>query len=281
MVSYIGSKSRISKFIIPHIPLDIETYIECFGGAYWNYFNMDITKYPNLKTIIYNDFNPLNYNLFNCVKTNPQLLLEICEDIPVEDVNLFNEYKKELYSTELDLNQPNYDIAFKYVYILTQVFSGYNPEKGNMVKNGGYFNKEGKYIGKFEIFRNKLRDIKWINKFKSITFVHNNDYKDIIKQYDSPTTYFYLDPPYFTYESYYSNHDFNGDEHKKLSNILHSIKGKFSLSYYDFTQLEEWYPKNEFIWKSQEFTKASGAAKGKTQKKSEEILIMNYQIEIR
>ena len=32
-LSYIGGKSKISKWIIPHIPKDIETYVEPFGGV--------------------------------------------------------------------------------------------------------------------------------------------------------------------------------------------------------------------------------------------------------
>jgi len=71
MLSYIGGKSKIGKWIVPFYPEDMETYVETFGGMFWCFFNMDLTKYPNLKKVVYNDFNPLNYNLFQCVK-NPQ-----------------------------------------------------------------------------------------------------------------------------------------------------------------------------------------------------------------
>ena len=64
MISYIGGKARIGKWIREYIPEDIETYVETFSGMFWVFFNMDLTKYPNLKTVVYNDFNPLNANLF-------------------------------------------------------------------------------------------------------------------------------------------------------------------------------------------------------------------------
>ena len=67
-VSYIGGKSRIGKWIKGYIPYDIETYVECFGGMYWTFFCLDLDKYKNLKTVVYNDFNPLNVNVFNCLK---------------------------------------------------------------------------------------------------------------------------------------------------------------------------------------------------------------------
>ena len=66
MISYIGGKARIGKWITPFIPTDIETYVEGFSGMFWVFFNMDLSKYPNLKTVVYNDFNGLNANLMKC-----------------------------------------------------------------------------------------------------------------------------------------------------------------------------------------------------------------------
>ena len=82
-LSYIGGKSKIGKWIVPFIPRDIETYIEPFSGMFWVFFNMDLTKYPNLKNVVYNDFNPLNYNLFQCLQ-NPERLLEEVNNIPCQ-----------------------------------------------------------------------------------------------------------------------------------------------------------------------------------------------------
>ena len=83
-LSYIGGKSRISSFIVPYYPKDMETYLEPFGGMFWCFFNMNLEDYPNLKTIVYNDFNPLNYNLYRCVK-NHKLLLQECEKLVVQE----------------------------------------------------------------------------------------------------------------------------------------------------------------------------------------------------
>jgi site-specific DNA-adenine methylase len=42
MISYIGGKARIGKWITPFIPTDIETYVEGFSGMFWVFFNMDL-----------------------------------------------------------------------------------------------------------------------------------------------------------------------------------------------------------------------------------------------
>jgi DNA adenine methylase len=139
MISYIGGKSRISSFIKPFIPKDIETYVEPFSGAFWVFFKMEISSFPNLKRVIYNDVNLLNVNLFNCIK-DPQNLYEVSKGTPIEDVDIFNKFKSEVFDTnlKLDASVPNFDIAYKYAYILSQVWSGTDPKKGKLIKKGGY-----------------------------------------------------------------------------------------------------------------------------------------------
>ena len=50
MISYIGGKARIGKWIVPFIPNDIETYVEGFSGMFWVFFNMDL-KNKIFKTV--------------------------------------------------------------------------------------------------------------------------------------------------------------------------------------------------------------------------------------
>jgi hypothetical protein len=58
--------------------------------------------------------------------------------------------------------------------------------------------------------------------------------------------------------------------------LLITIQGKFSLSYYDFVLLHEWFPQDQYRWEKKEFAKAAAAKKGQTQNMGEELLIMNY-----
>lgn len=279
MLSYIGGKSKIGKWIVPFYPKDIETYVEPFGGMFWCYYNMDFEQYPNLKNIVYNDFNPLNYNLFMCVQ-NPSELLKSVESIPcqqrgvdntpTEYKDLFKEFQSEIFADDFEINYPDYDVAAKYAYILTQVFSGSKPESSN------YIDLKGKYKSKYLTFRDKLKNEKWVNKFSKINVVENMDFEELINKYDGGKTYFYLDPPYWKTENYYSNHDFDRNDHERLAKILNNIKGKFSLSYYDFELLSEWFPKNDYLWEQKDFVKSAAAKKGKTQNKGTELLILNY-----
>lgn len=276
-LSYIGGKSKISTWLRNFIPHDIETYVEPFAGMMWLFFKMELKNYPNLKTIVYNDVNPLNVNLFLCLKDYNKLY-EVTSNKPIEDVDLFNQCKADIFAEDLVLDPkvPNFDIAFKYAYVLSQLWSGKDPKRGKLVKKGGRVAKDDIYYSKFETFRKKLIDEKWQTYFDKISAIENLDYKDIISKYDSEKTYFYCDPPYYKTEKYYANHEFGESSHLELSNTLKNIKGKFSLSYYDFPQLSEWFPKEKYIWREKEFTKFAMAQPGQAQTKGLEILIMNY-----
>jgi len=279
MLSYIGGKSKIGKWIKDFYPSDMETYVETFGGMFWCYFNMDLSKFPNLKRVVYNDFNPLNYNLFMCLQ-NPDVLLSAVNRIPcqqqgVEDTpsiykEQFIEFQKELFGQGFTINSPDYDVAAKYAYILTSVFSGSKPETSSFI------DLKGKYKSKFLTFRDKLSKPDWVEHFNKISHFRLGDFENVINEFDSPTTYFYVDPPYWKTENYYSNHDFDRDDHERLAKVLTSIKGKFSLSYYDFELLSLWYPKETYTWEMKEFAKAAAAKKGVLQNMGQELLIMNY-----
>jgi DNA adenine methylase len=279
MLSYIGGKSKIGKWIVPYYQKDMEVYLETFGGMFWCFFNMDLKMYPNLNKVVYNDFNPLNYNLFKCVQ-NPSELLRAINSIDCQKQGTditpsiykeqFISFQAEIFNEGFSVNPGDYEVAAKYVYILTQVFSGSKPETSSFI------DLKGKYKSKYLTFRDKLSKPDWVEHFLKITDVENMDFADVINKYDSESTYIYLDPPYWKTENYYSNHDFDRQDHERLANTLHQVKGKFSLSYYDFPLLSEWFPKDKYTWEMKQFAKAASAKKGEKQNMGEELLIMNY-----
>jgi len=283
MISYIGGKSRIGKWIVPFIPKDIETYVEGFSGMFWVFFNMDLRDYPKLETVVYNDFNKLNTNLFKWAKKYDILHEELskypCQQMGIEDTpplyeEMFNQYQREVFNPELVITEENgLEIACKYVYVLTQIFSGSKPESSS------YMDYKGKYRCKVLVFLDKLKNPKYRQHFDKITFVENMDFQSVVEKYDSKKTYFYMDPPYWKTENYYSNHDFDSNDHERLYKCLVNIKGKFSLSYYYFDKLTSWFPKRNFYWVQKQFKKAASAKMDGTQNIATELLITNYKIE--
>jgi DNA adenine methylase len=70
----------------------------------------------------------------------------------------------------------------------------------------------------FEPYYKKLKD----------TIILNEDYTNVIKNYDSPTTFFYLDPPYENSKK--STRSYVDICLEELANILSTLQGKFLLS---------------------------------------------------
>jgi DNA adenine methylase len=278
-LSYIGGKSKIGKWIVPFYPNDMETYVEPFSGMFWCFFNMNLNQFPNLKRVVYNDFNPLNYNLFQCLQ-NPSLLLDAVNAIPCQERGVevtpdiyreqFISFQAEIFAPGFSVQPYDYVVAAKYAYVLSQVFSGSKPETSSFI------DLKGKYKSKYLTFRDKLSKPDWVEHFLRISHVENLDFQAVIDKYDSPSTYIYLDPPYWKTENYYNNHDFDREDHERLANVLNNVQGKFSLSYYDFDLLHTWYPETTFRWEKKEFAKAAAAKKGVKQNMGEELLILNY-----
>jgi DNA adenine methylase len=279
MLSWIGGKSKIGKWLVDYYPQDMEIMTESFGGMMWCYFNMDLSKYPNLKKIVYNDFNHLNYNLFKCVQ-NPSELQRALDSIPVQQIGVSNTpqdfrdrfvgYQSEVFNSGFTTNYPDYLTAAKYVYVVTQVFSGSKPETSSFI------DLKGKYRCKYLSFRDKLSKPDWVEHFSRITDVENMDFEDLIVKYDSPTTFHYVDAPYYKTENYYSKHDFNRQDHERLANVLQKVKGKFGMSYYDFPDLHDWFPENVYRWERKLFAKAAAAKKNTKQNMGEELFILNF-----
>lgn len=70
--------------------------------------------------------------------------------------------------------------------------------------------------------------------------IENADFEKLLKTYDREKALFYLDPPYYEAEKYYSDR-FQPEDHVRLKNALSNIKGKFILSYNDCPEIRELY----------------------------------------
>ena len=177
----------------------------------------------------------------------------------------------EKFGEKIKAGRKDLMAAMQYVFLLTNCFSGAAAVEATFTDDSK------KNSSKFAAFHKKLTDEGNVRRLKNITACENMSFEEVIAKYDSPTTYFYCDPPYWNTEDYYSLHGFGREEHFQLMNCLHNMEGKFSLSYYDFDGLNDMYPKDQYKWETKEFVKASGARDGEAQSIGEEVLIMNYQ----
>ena len=208
MIPYLGEKSKYKNFIKPYLPKKIVQYVEPFGGMFGVYFILDMFCIS-----VYNDINKDNYYLFKYLQI-PGFMDMIRNIEPFEE--LYNEYKNTL-------NEGNQSLkSLKYLFLLCHC---------NVV---GDFDSIYRDRGIWSTIPDN------INQFQNINFILNKDYKEVINEFDSKYTFFYVDPPYFGFEQRYNNHNFTKESHRELLDVLKNIKGKFILSYYDFNLIKEY-----------------------------------------
>jgi len=279
MISYFGGKNKMSSWIYEYIPKDSKRYVEVFSGAMWIYFNED---FSHCDEIIYNDINNFMRNLYQC-SSDPEKMLKCIEmsmseggalyypnDNPVaykeHFKKLYYDIKKTDFLDQMDFDVPRYGAAVKYLFMLTSAFNGCFP------KSAGFsgITKSGKL--KLTSFVNKLKKDKFKKKLSSMTAFESMDFEDLIDKYEGEDTFLYLDPPYSSclgdFEdktndrlNWYGvdNDLFGAASHKRLAHKLHKTKSKWILSYYDFPELEQWFPQSEYRWVKKEFFRSSAS----------------------
>lgn len=206
-LSWIGGKKLLRKRLLQEFPEDFETYVEVFGGAAWLLFAKD----RHAKFEIYNDYNKELVNLFKCVKYHTQELQRQL-DFMLNSRQMFEENLKDLNSAALtDIQRAaRYFMCIKLSYGST--IDSYGAVKKDTVSMREYLTKA----------EERLRSV----------VIENRSYEQIIKKYDKKSTLFYLDPPYYKAERYYTA-DFKTQDHVNLAQIVKTINAKVIVSYND------------------------------------------------
>lgn len=246
-IKWVGGKKSLRKEILGNFPADqqYDRYIEVFGGAGWILF----AKERHAKMEVFNDVNGELINLYRCVKYHAE------------------ELQKEL----------------KFLFVSREQFfwvKGKSPEYMTDIQRAARF-----YILIKESYGCDLRSfgVRSINLASAVEMlaevsnrlskvvIERHDFEKLIKTYDRDTALFYLDPPYYEAEKYYSDR-FGIEEHIKLKEILGSIKGLFILSYNDCDFIRELYKDYTIIEVARlhNFVTKSGARQYK------ELIIKNF-----
>lgn len=113
--------------------------------------------------------------------------------------------------------------------------------------------------------------LKISHRLKSVV-IENADFGYIINRYDREDTLFYLDPPYYGTEDYYTE-KFSEEDHTRLKGLLDSMKGKFILSYNDCGYIRGLY-KDYGITETDRAHNLVGG--GKTKPRYKEVLVKNF-----
>jgi len=258
MFPYMGGKAFHIGHLDAVFPFNVDTFVDVFGGAGW----VSVKTQVVAQTRVYNDLNPHLANIFHWFSQDPAGIKSTIESWPQQDPAVYRKFQQEIFGSDpIPLSRES---AAKYLYLEIQSFSGNTLGLNSSV----YFDK----IHTINPLLKKLTNPRIIGRLQNL-IVENLDWDKVIDKYDGPNVFFYLDPPYFQKEHYYTQ-TFDQSQHQALAQRLSSIQGQFALSYYHFDQLDQWYPQDQFARSTYTIGKPSSSKNNK--QRGEELVIRNY-----
>ena len=174
LISWAGGKRRLLKRLLPLVPPHT-CYVEIFGGGGAMLFG----KAPS-KVEVFNDINGDLVNLMRQAKWHPAELQREISMVP-NSRELFRLYLASPGLTEIQR-------AARFILINRWSFGGQMDSYGTAKTSGG----GGGNVRLSRVAEN----IEAVAARLDGVNVENQDWRDVLKRYDAPGTFFFADPPY-------------------------------------------------------------------------------------
>lgn len=233
-----GGKSKIASKLIAMFPDDYKTFVEPFVGAgnvFWRLPQKEGVKY------VINDYDENVVKIFKAIQRGDKCLADSGGLISHKDFMKLRE-KKNRTGCEQATFVRNSFFSMGKTYSYGKEIKKYNEEKL----------KEGEEL------------------LKGVTIL-NKSFEKVIKQYDSATTFFYLDPPYESklqkdYDDYVTP--------DQVYNAIKKIKGRFMISYNDSPNIRNTFKDYNIMTTTTAYSGTQYVGK----RKVSEVIITNYAI---
>ncbi len=250
---YLGGKRNLAKTIIPIIDgVPHRTYAEPFVGM----GGIFLRRESSPKSEVINDFNLEVANLFRILQRHYVAFLEMMK-FQLTSRPDFERLCRTRSDTLTDLEK-----AAKFLYLQRTSFGG--------KVSGQSFGVSLGRPGRFDITK-LVPILEELRTRLSGVVIECLCYDEFIRRYDSKTTLFYIDPPYFNGENDYGKGMFSRADFGKLATLLGEINGKFLLSINDVQPIRKAFAAFKMVEVS---TKYTVSGKGSTDAK--ELLISNF-----
>ena len=216
-IGWVGGKKQLRGEILRHFPeTGIGRYIEVFGGAGWVFFGK---PKASKQLEVFNDADGELINIYRCLKHHATALADELDLLPQSRELFFDYAAQEPLRGFTDIQR-----AARSLYLIKMSF-GSNRDTFATAKRG-----LENMCSSFSALQSRLKGV----------IIEHLDFERLIRIYDRPDALFYCDPPYFGAESYYRA-SFTQEDHQRLADCLHRIKGKFLLSYNDHPAIRKLY----------------------------------------
>jgi DNA adenine methylase len=235
----IGGKFRVVKELITYIPTDIKYYIEPFFGGGSVFFERE--KDPNVIEVI-NDLDSDVYKILKGLQNRAKYIND----------NIKRSITAKYFNSIKDKND--------VISLLERYKTSFN-SIGNIYSKRP--NKPRTIKLDFLPYKERLKNV----------IILNEDYRDVINNFNYKDAFFYLDPPYevaIDNLKYYKHHSVYPSD---ILKICKTIKGRFLLSYNDSANIRKLF-KDFYIYE----LKIAYNTNKDTNLIKTELLITNYTL---
>jgi DNA adenine methylase len=224
-MNYLGNKYNLLDWILPNFPSH-KVYTEVFGGS-----GACLLAKRKAKLEVFNDRYSGTTALYQCIqddKLYDQLMNKI--ELMVHGREMWR-WCRDTYNTAEDI----VDRAVRYYYLVQTSFAGRTDSFGrDTFGSNSVTRKLRKHLPLFPQIHDRLKDV----------IIENQEYKQILKDYDGLDTLHYLDPPYLGIERYQTN--FKEPEHIEMCELVHQLEGTVIISGFEH-EIYDRYPWDEIL----------------------------------
>lgn len=248
VICRVGSKFRFRKMIDYVIP-EHTKYVEPFIGSGAVFFYREPAR--DVKEVI-NDLD-------KGVIATYRLVQRVSPDV--------SKYPKDLNTIDkikAFLRKPNKTPEEKLVEIILRRCNGFGGRVVNTEKD--IYNDSNPYqkIRHIEDYKKRLANVK----------IENTDYANVIRKNDSPTTFFFMDPPYENTGNYADYAEEESFDFERFRDVVSKIRGKWLITINDSPRIRELFKNfNIYGW-----SVIPANQKGIGSKERKEVLISNYEL---
>lgn len=256
----IGGKSALAERLIAAFPPPetYDNYVDTCGGAAW--VLLEKPRY---------DHNEVFNDLDNNIITFWQEMRDHSEELRARLTGLLHSRKQyyDWYRSLFDQTPLDpMERAVRFFYCLRSTGTGW------LRKSPVGWDYRPQWSLTYEHALELFGEVQ--QRFQRVV-IDNRDVLATIRRYDSPRTFFYIDPPYLGAEQYYEASRKDGFPHQEMAALLAQIQGQAAVSYYPHPDLDAWYAG----WRRQSwYLHKSSQIKLATRKEdtATEILLCNY-----
>lgn len=249
-LGWFGGKHFLAKKIVPIVDSQPHTtYVEPFAGGASIFFK----KQPSTKEVL-NDINPKLIQFYEKLQTKAEPCL------------VYNT-KEEFSQAQQNLNSSSWT-ACDFFRVNKGSFAGKMIDYGRSSycdQTSGQCHMK-KYNQIYPQYEQRLKNVK----------LHNQNYINMIQQYDSPDTFFYVDPPYDVNSSKFYKVNLSAVSPEKIAENFKHVKGKVLISFNDSPEVRSIFQKHGYFLKS--LSTSYNATNQVPRQTKEELLITNFKL---